>query len=570
MNFLPTILTAQHPATRTLLRRQRLAKIQRVIHGFRSPRRLLLSMIATLLTILWIGQTVAGVFLREAADPAQLLNWLTLGLSSYTVWNVLKVVFRKPVEPFEWTTAEKEWLLGAPLSRKELVRYRISNISTAVLVKAAIFTLVLIPDLHFLPFAFFGAYVGLLAIELIRTALEIVVYGMTSKERFVLRSLVAALTLLAMAQVGVWYHAQWTAGQFSEFFSVEFIKCTLAGLQMLPDTPIGKIICLPFGVLASVIVAHTVSLSVACKITFGGLVLVLLRRALERIDTSVSARLKKFERSRWPDAMAADRVTRSMIDTTARLNVCKIPSLGGMGSLIWRQLLGVNRYRTAVAVSLVAPSILALVPAFGDESGRSMVGQIMILIACYSFLLLPAALKFDFRRDLDRINVLKALPMKPLTIATGQLAVPVVITSVFQLFALLLAMMINPFHPSLLLVAMVLLVPTNVFIFALENLMFLLYPYRLSEEGIQVFLRAILAFTAKGILMAIGLGLAFTCLLLSIVAGKYFSSPELASMAIFAVISGGSISLVSALVVLLLARTFNKLDPSQDLATVQF
>ena len=53
-----------------------------------------------------------------------------------------------------------------------------------------------------------------------------------------------------------------------------------------------------------------------------------------------------------------------------------------------------------------------------------------------------------------------------------------------------------------------LLLPLNLWIFALDNLIFLLYPHRLQEEDIQIFLRTTLAFTAKSLLFAGGAVLA--------------------------------------------------------------
>ena len=41
----------------------------------------------------------------------------------------------------------------------------------------------------------------------------------------------------------------------------------------------------------------------------------------------------------------------------------------------------------------------------------------------------------------------------------------------------------------------------NVLIFALDNIIFLLYPYRVQQEGLEIFLRTMLTFTGKGIIV---------------------------------------------------------------------
>ena len=50
----------------------------------------------------------------------------------------------------------------------------------------------------------------------------------------------------------------------------------------------------------------------------------------------------------------------------------------------------------------------------------------------YSFVLLPEAIKFDFRLDSDHLCQLKMLPMTPTRVVLGQLATPVLLTCLFQ------------------------------------------------------------------------------------------------------------------------------------------
>ena len=130
-------------------------------------------------------------------------------------------------------------------------------------------------------------------------------------------------------------------------------------------------------------------------------------------------------------------------------------------------------------------------------------------LALFSLLLLPAALRFDFRRDVDRMALLKTLPISPAGVVIGQLIVPVVIASVFQLLVLIVwPPGLRPLHPGYVLSAWLLLIPTNVLVFAMDNLIFLLYPHRPNQEGLEIFLRTTLTFTAKGLMFALALTLA--------------------------------------------------------------
>ena len=59
-----------HRATIQLLRFQSTARLRRTLRRFRGPRRLILSIVALLLAIVWLGQVVASVLFREPADLA--------------------------------------------------------------------------------------------------------------------------------------------------------------------------------------------------------------------------------------------------------------------------------------------------------------------------------------------------------------------------------------------------------------------------------------------------------------------------------------------------------------------
>lgn len=104
------------PALSQLLRHQILSRLSRTFRSFRGRRRFVLSLLAVLLGIVWLGQVIAGLLFREPADPRKLAVWIPTALLAYSVWHLLKAACRTPIEPFEWTPAERELLGGAPLS----------------------------------------------------------------------------------------------------------------------------------------------------------------------------------------------------------------------------------------------------------------------------------------------------------------------------------------------------------------------------------------------------------------------------------------------------------------------
>ena len=206
---------------------------------------------------------------------------------------------------------------------------------------------------------------------------------------------------------------------------------------------------------------------------------------------------------------------------------------------------------------MILPGILSLLPISVATTTGSMLLQVIGSLVFYSFLLMPSALRFDFRRDVDRLSVLRALPIGAWATTIGQLATPVIACSIFQLAVLFVALLLKPFPPSWLLYAMLLLVPVNALIFSLENLIFMLFPYRPNQEGVGVFLRTILTFTGKGLIFGLGVVVSVAWMF---AARQWFGGGTL----LFMTGMWTMICMTVAVLLLLVVRTYTNFDPSQD------
>jgi hypothetical protein len=128
-------------------------------------------------------------------------------------------------------------------------------------------------------------------------------------------------------------------------------------------------------------------------------------------------------------------------------------------------------------------------------------------------------------------------------------------------------MIARPFHPAWYFAAVTALVPVSVLIFALENLTFILYPYRPSQEGVAVFLRSILTFTAKGIIFASGLVITAAWGIASKHIGAYVVTANVETTAAI-IFTAGMLLLCTACAVtamMLLIRVYRHFDPSEDM-----
>ena len=87
-------------------------------------------------------------------------------------------------------------------------------------------------------------------------------------------------------------------------------------------------------------------------------------------------------------------------------------------------------------------------------------------------------LPWAFRGDIDHMDSLKTLPVAPLALAVGELAGGVVLLAAIQL-VLLVGLLGAGGNPALILTAAAFLIPFDVLMLGVSNMLFLIYPVRL-------------------------------------------------------------------------------------------
>ena len=212
-------------------------------------------------------------------------------------------------------------------------------------------------------------------------------------------------------------------------------------------------------------------------------------------------------------------------------------------------------------MSLVIPAILSLFPLAVPNNPISTFLSVTTSALFFSFMLLPATLKYDFRRDYDRLSALKMLPISPTATVIGQLSAPVMVTFGFHIFVLTVSVLVRPVPPAWYLGTLTIMFPVVVFLVALDNLIFLWFPHRLVEEGFEVFLRSIMTFTTKLLLIGAGLGLIVLCQVIAYALADSFGIPQ---RPLFV---GGMVVLawLSALIcTAMVVRAYQRFDPSVE------
>jgi hypothetical protein len=482
------------------------AKFGRCCRSFRSPRNFLLSVAALLLGVVWLGQAVVSMLFREPYSIETLRSWIPLTLTAYFLWHLLKVAWKRPEEAIAWSAAERAMICGGPFSRRELLAYRLTAVLAAAMFKALLVSLLLFPDLPVWPAGVLGLMLALAFIELWRMAVEIATHRGSGRAFLWLRvgvfGAVGAVVLNAFVMAG---GALSTMDEPAGMSTVQLLRHLFLATTQLRHTWIGGVCVAPFAAFAEVIAApHGVGLEFIGWLLLASLMVVLMAWAVFWIDRRSFAAIVRAERIGYHPATSSSHIARAG-SGRAGSKLPHVLRLGGMGPIVWRQMIGASRHKAGLLFALTLPALLAMLPLLQPLNPAGTFLQVAGGLVFYSFVLLPAALKYDFRRDYDRLIALKMLPISPSITVFGQLATPVLLMSLFQMSVLTITVIVRPAPVGYVTAAIVLLPVLNVLIFSVENLLFLLSPYRLNQEGISVFLRTILVFTAKGIFFAAAL-----------------------------------------------------------------
>src|SRR5205814_7371633 len=195
------------------------------------------------------------------------------------------------------------------------------------------------------------------------------------------------------------------------------------------------------------------------------------------------------------------------------------PAWGGLGPLAWRQSISLLRNLRGVIVFLAMFILFGMGPAFMRSHGQGK-SIILFFIPTMTLFMLPR-LTFDFGGDIDRMDVLKTLPLPPWRLVVGQLITPVVIVSTVQLLVILI-MVAGGGAKQVGWIAMMLL-PFNFVATAIENLVFLWFPVRAVPTmavDVQFMGRQWLFFAMKMLILAAAGGAAALVAVIVHLAGK--------------------------------------------------
>ncbi len=445
------------------------------IRQMRSAKGLVFA--ALVIGIVWMvvqlgNQAAAGELSVEAFGGAQGLRaqidaLMPLGLFSACVFTV----FVSSGPALYFSRNEINFLYAGPFERRDLVVYKICAYFAGAVVSASILTLLVPPHASSGPAAFTGTLLTLLFIQFGSAAARIVAQAYDGG-LFARAKIPVVIGLSVVAVLSVFYITATTD------------RGALGLLTDFSTSWTGSVLLAPFAVYTKVFLAERLfpdlvgwaALGIAINVVLLLVIVALDGRTAER-TLAESGRLH----NRWRRIESGGSLWAS--DKTTGHSIKRIPVLGGIGPVAWRQ--GLNAVRNSGRAILVFFAIAAVFGPMMTSADISLTASgILGLIYFFIAFILPRTLVCDFRGELTRFEHYKAMPVAPWRICVAQLIVPVLISSGIQLTMVVTTAPFLDLTSAVILVAMLIyLIPFNVLLYGIENIMFLLFPSKLVPVG---------------------------------------------------------------------------------------
>ncbi|HUG13874.1 MAG TPA: hypothetical protein VMM78_02555, partial [Thermomicrobiales bacterium] len=362
-------------------------------------------------------------------------------------------------------------LLAGPFLRRDLVVYKFCVYFFGACVNAAIIALILPRSASTGLAAFVASALTLLFVQMASTAMTLCNLMLDSAGGTRWRRRAA---LFAIIGVGLWIlYTSLVSGPGL----VEIIR-------QFRHSPTGELLLAPFVVFTRILLSRELAPELITWASAGIAINAALLCAIVALDR------RTFEQSLIQSSRASKRWQRMLrggplmtSQKTSGRSLGRAPYLLGIGPIAWRQ--AINAYRNGgriiavfTLVAIITGPILAITTAPDEVMAR------VAVVFLFATFVLPKALVLDFRAELDSLELYKALPLSACQICIGQLVVAMLVSSAIELVLFVSAWFFLAGDAARwLALAALFLMPFNLLLYGLENLVCLLLPARPVPVG---------------------------------------------------------------------------------------
>jgi hypothetical protein len=413
---------------------------------------------------------------------------------------LVNLVFSTGERAITFTPAEVNLLFPAPLSRRQLLAYKLTGSCGAAVLTAFFMAIFLRQHLARFDTAFVGLALTMIFLNLLTMLLALLASAVGVRAYNRRRKLILLVLVVAFA-AGLYQ-------QSSDLLGWDW-QHALEGVE---QSRVVQVLLEPLRWFLEAATAERLwpdllkwsALAVLVDLALVGLVLAMDAQYLEASASASEKTYARLQRVRH-GGLTLVRISNS---GRVRFSLPSLPTWGGLGPLAWRQLTTVMRDLWTLVIFLVIFAFffaLTMVKP-GPGAPSSALAWFVPGLTLFAAPILP----FDFRGDLDRMDMLKSLPLPAWRIAAGQLLAPVFVLLLFQWLALALIQVLTGLDDAVPFVMAVFLLPVNVLILEIENLCFLWFPTRLSVgvSDFQSLGRQMLLWIVKMLTLVVTVGIA--------------------------------------------------------------
>ena len=406
-----------------------------------------------------------------------------------------------------FSPAEVDFLFAAPFTRRDLLLYKLWQSIRNALWGGTVFALVSSRFSPHLLGSWLGCVLTILFMNALTLAVTLASQLVTQQAYTQSRRMILAAVVLLIA-LGAWQALPAAATRNPVEVAEAFVR-----------SPPGRVLVAPFEVFPKIATARTyaeIGLWTSVGLSMiAGLFALAITLDVNYLEAAQHVSQRIYERLQRRRA-AGGSLSAVPLAGAQRLRLPRLPWLLGVGPNLWRQELLLLRRSQGLMFLLILVLLVGGIAAFSVRNSASQSEYLLPIgvLAGLAYQSLLAALQMPtgFRGDLDRLDWLKSLPLHPAAIVCGQITGAAVLLSLLQICLLLGAWWLVQRGHAAFIAGLVLIFPFNWLLFGIENLTFLLFPYRQTPATAGDF-----QFLGKFLLLSL-LKLTLACLCLGVAA----------------------------------------------------
>jgi hypothetical protein len=525
--------------------------LRTVVRGTRTVRGALLALVGLGFVGLWLW--AASIGRQQPIDPDELRLH---GPAIFLGYCLLTVLLSRGERAIYFSPAEVEFLFAGPFTRRQLLGYKITVSALICMLTSLVLMILLRVHARWLLAGWFGLFLGFVFLQLFSMVISLIGI-MVGVQAYTRGRRVALLLLGVVAAVLIFRSSQEAGGG------------GFAGLfRQLEHYPAWRVLTAPLGWYIETFLVQPGDwlallqwggLSVGFTAVMIAVVLLLDAQYLETVAATSERVYTQIQKMRRGEAMTFHLGEGGK----ARWGLPSLPWWGGIGPIAWRQMTTAIRGlgRLALMIFIMLPMLFA--PLFGGDRERSAEAGIAIIAPALitMSMLLSTMVPFDFRGDLDRMEVLKTLPVPAWRLVIGQLVAPVFLLGALQSLCLIVFWVTMGLESWLVPWGVAFVVPVNFLLLGLDNLLFLWFPSRIlatRPADFQAIGRNVVTILVKLVVL---MGAVAAAAGLGILVGSLASSYR----PLVLLTAWTTLSLFAAVLVPLSAMAFRSFDVSRDM-----